>query len=160
MTGSVIVVDDDPSVRKSLGRLFRSVGLDVRAFRSAEELLGHEDTHSASCIIVDVHLGRMSGLELKAALGERAAGLHFIFITGVDNPETEAASRAQGVAFFRKPFDAAALVETVLRCAGSPAPDEDDAGVRPPSAQARADHDRRIVRDDAPDTRDAQAARL
>ena len=159
MTGSVIVVDDDPSVRKSLGRLFRSVGLDVQAFRSAEELLGHGGIPSASCIIVDVHLGRMSGLELKSALGERAAGIHLIFITGVDNPETEAASRAQGVAFFRKPFDAAALVETVMHCVGSPAPNEGDAGAQSPSAQARADHGRRIVRDNAPDTRDSQTAR-
>ena len=137
MTGSVIVVDDDPSVRKSLGRLFRSVGLDVQAFRSAEELLGQGGIPSASCIIVDVHLGRMSGLELKSALGERAAGIHFIFITGVDNPETEAASRAQGVAFFRKPFDAAALVETVLRCVGSPPPIDGSRGAVAVSAGPR-----------------------
>jgi FixJ family two-component response regulator len=112
----VFVVDDDPSVRRSLERLFRHSGWAVQTFASAEAFLEHDLDGAEGCVIVDIHLGRMRGLELRAALGRRADPMQFIFITGVDNADTEAAGRAQGAAFFHKPFDVVALMDVVERC--------------------------------------------
>jgi FixJ family two-component response regulator len=115
----VFVVDDDTSVRRSLERLFRLAGWEVQGFASAEEFLLHDLKGDQACVIADIHLGKMRGLELQAALGTRAEGMHFVFITGVDNPEMEAAARAQGAAFLRKPFDVEALMNVVERCLAS-----------------------------------------
>lgn len=121
-TRKVFVVDDDPSVRRSLERLFRHAGWTVQTFASAEAFLEKDHDGVPACVIVDIHLGKMRGLELRAALGDRARPMQFIFITGVDNPDTEAAGRAQGAAFFRKPFDVMALMEVVERHIGQPVP--------------------------------------
>ena len=118
----VFVVDDDASVRRSLERLFRHTGWNVQTFASAEAFLEQDHEGVDACVIVDIHLGKMRGLELRAALGRRADPMQFIFITGVDNPDTEAAGRAQGAAFFRKPFDVMALMDVVEGHIGPPIP--------------------------------------
>jgi len=123
--GTVFVVDDDPSVRRSLERLVKSAGWTVRTFASAEEVLGEElASTSCACLIADVHLGRMSGLELQAVLNTRAPGLPVILTSGLDNPELELEACQLGtVTFLRKPFEPGALLGWIRKAlgeAGSP----------------------------------------
>ena len=118
--GTVFVVDDDPSVRRSLERLVKSAGWAVRTFASAEELL-REDLPAAerACLIADVHLGNMSGLELQASLNTRAPHLQFILTSGLDNPELELAACQLGtVTFLRKPFEPGALLGWIRKALG------------------------------------------
>jgi len=118
--GTVLVVDDDPSVRRSLERLVKSAGWDVRTFASAEDLL-REDLPPAerACLIADVHLGNMSGLELQAALNARAPHLPVILTSGLDNPELELEACQLGtVTFLRKPFQPGALLGWIRKALG------------------------------------------
>ena len=111
---TVFVVDDDPAVRAALGRLRRSVGWTTRAFASAEEFLQEDLPLAGGCLIADVHLGRMSGLELLAALGSRPDSMPVILTSGVNDADMEReASRLGAIAFFRKPFDVSALLDSV-----------------------------------------------
>ena len=111
---TVFVVDDDPAVRTALGRLLRSVGWATRAFASAEEFLQEDLPLAGGCLIADVHLGRMSGLELLAALGTRPDSMPVILTSGVNDADMEReASRLGAIAFFRKPFDVGALLDSV-----------------------------------------------
>jgi FixJ family two-component response regulator len=111
---TVFVVDDDPAVRTALGRLLRSVGWTTRAFASAEEFLQEDLSLTGGCLIADVHLGRMSGLELLAALGTRPDSMPVILTSGVNDADMEReASRLGAIAFFRKPFDVSALLDSV-----------------------------------------------
>jgi FixJ family two-component response regulator len=111
---TVCVVDDDPSVRSALRRLLRSAGWTVRTFASAEEFLQRDPDLACGCVIVDVHLGSMTGLELQVALGGREAAMSFVTTSGVDDAEIELEARRLGaLAFIRKPFDVTALLESV-----------------------------------------------
>lgn len=118
--GTVFVVDDDPSVRRSLERLVKSAGWAVRTFESAEELLQEElPPAGRACLIADVHLGNMSGLELQAALNTRAPHLPVILTSGLDNPELEMAACQLGtVTFLRKPFEPGSLLEWIRKALG------------------------------------------
>ena len=119
----VLVVDDDRSVRRSLERLLRSAGWNVRSFESAEALLKEELPDQRACLIADVHLGHMSGLELQAALRARAPKLAVILISGLDNYELELeACRLGTLAFLRKPFDARLLLNWVSKGLGEELP--------------------------------------
>jgi FixJ family two-component response regulator len=111
---TVFVVDDDSSLRFALQRLFRSAGWSVETFSSAEEFLEQPREENRACLIADVHLGRMSGLELLALVVPTPGALPVILITGFEGGVTETeAIRLGAFAFFRKPFDAFEL----LRCA-------------------------------------------
>ena len=111
---TIVVVDDDASVRTALERLFRLAGWTVRTFTSAEELLDPDVDLAIGCLVADVHLGRMSGLELKAALDHRAARVPVILTSGVADATLELEARKVGaIAFFRKPFDVSALLDLV-----------------------------------------------
>lgn len=113
---TVFVVDDDPAVRRALERLLRGAGWAVRTFASAEEFLQQDLRVTRGCLVADVHLGRMSGLELHSTLGSRALPMPVILTSGVDdlNMEVEA-FRLGAIAFFRKPFEASALLDSVRR---------------------------------------------
>lgn len=115
-SATVFVIDDDAAVRTALERLFRGAGWTVRTFASAEEFL-QQDLHRArGCLVADVHLGRMSGLELHARLGNRAEPMPVILTSGVDDVNMEReAFRLGAIAFFRKPFEASALLDSVRR---------------------------------------------
>lgn len=114
--GDVYVVDDDRSVRVALERVLRYEGWTVRSYASAEEFLKHDLQHVSGCLVADVHLGQMSGLELQAALGHRAATLSVILTSGVADDEMEREARRLGAsAFFRKPFDVEALLSAIRR---------------------------------------------
>ena len=115
MTPLISVVDDDISVRKSLDRLIRSVRLDVTVFASAEEFLNSENPRKADCLILDVRLPGMSGIELHRHLLARNFNVPVIFITAHasdDRARSEAASDWT-VAYFTKPFSGDELLDAV-----------------------------------------------
>ncbi len=111
----VAVVDDDVSIRKSLDRLIRSIGLQVTVFASAEEFLSSADACKAECLILDVRLPGISGIELHHELIARKSNTPVIFITAHasdDRARAEAASRWT-VAYLTKPFSGDDLLDAV-----------------------------------------------
>ena len=110
----VFVVDDDASVRAALDSLFRSVNLVVRSFGSAQEFLSEAPTDGPACVVLDVRLPGMSGLDLQRQLAERDATLPVIIITGHgDIPMTVRAMHAGAVEFLPKPFRDQDLLDAV-----------------------------------------------
>jgi FixJ family two-component response regulator len=101
----VFVVDDDISVRESLEGLIRLEGLDVETFRSAQEFLAHPRRSAPSCMILDVSLPGLNGLELQKSLSAERQDMPIIFVTGHgDIPMTVQAMKAGAVEFLTKPF--------------------------------------------------------
>lgn len=101
----VIIVDDDAAIRASLDSLFRSVGLETRLFSSPAELLGGSLPDSPGCIVLDVRLPGVSGLDLQGQLRRRGIGYPIIFMTGHgDIPMSVRAMKAGAVDFLSKPF--------------------------------------------------------
>jgi FixJ family two-component response regulator len=102
----ISVVDDDQSVRESLARLIRSVGFNVQVFRSAEEFLSAGDRRRADCLILDIRMPGMNGLELQSALSVTDRQLPVIFITahGSDSDVRARALRAGAVDYLLKPL--------------------------------------------------------
>jgi FixJ family two-component response regulator len=110
----VFVVDDDASVRAALDSLFRSVGLVVRSFGSAREFLSEPPADGPACLVLDVRLPEMSGLDLQRQLAERDTALPVVIITGHgDIPMTVRAMRAGAVEFLSKPFRDQDLLDAV-----------------------------------------------
>jgi FixJ family two-component response regulator len=115
MAPLVSVVDDDISIRRSLDRLMRSARLDVNVFASAEEFLSADRPRKADCLILDVCLPGMSGIELHRQLLASRCNVPVIFITGNgfdDRTRSEAASDWT-VAYFKKPFCGDELLDAV-----------------------------------------------
>jgi FixJ family two-component response regulator len=101
----VIVVDDDAGIRASLDSLFRSVGLETHLFASPAELLGGSLPDSPGCIVLDVRLPGVSGLDLQGQLARQGIGFPIIFMTGHgDIPMSVRAMKAGAVDFLSKPF--------------------------------------------------------
>jgi FixJ family two-component response regulator len=101
----IFIVDDDSSVRNSLSRLFRSVGLRVELFESASQLLGHQGDARPHCLVLDVRLPGLSGLDLQGQLLKKNVSTPIIFMTGHgDVPMTVRAMKAGAVDFLPKPF--------------------------------------------------------
>ena len=110
----VTVVDDDESVRDALKGFLHSVGFATEIFSSAEDLLGSDVLDKTSCLIVDVHMPVMTGLELQCRLGKSQIRIPMIFITARDDPLTRAqAVKAGAVDFLKKPFAAEALLNAI-----------------------------------------------
>lgn len=110
----VFVVDDDPSVRKSLGRLIRSVGLAVETFAAAAEFLERHPHKGPSCLVLDVKMPGISGLELQEKLLSQEYAMPIVFITGHgDIPMSVKAIKKGAVNFLSKPFDEKVLLEAV-----------------------------------------------
>jgi signal transduction histidine kinase len=110
----VFVVDDDRSVRESLRNLIRSAGLNVQTFASAEEFLSSRRPDAPGCLVLDVQLPALSGLDLQQVLAKDLAQIPIIFITGhKDIPMTVQAMKAGAVDFLLKPFSADALLNCV-----------------------------------------------
>lgn len=116
---TVYIVDDDVSIRRALARLLRSQGYTVEAFASAEEFLEFGLTADIECLILDMRMTGMSGLELQEKLLARGVNVPIIFITAHDDPQSyEQAVRNGAMDFLRKPFDQSSLlhaVESVFR---------------------------------------------
>jgi FixJ family two-component response regulator len=110
----VAIVDDDDSVRSALQGLMKSVGLPARAFASAEEFLGSGEHQETRCLIADIRMPGMSGLELQATLNADNCRIPIIFITAHgDEKMRMQALRAGAVEFVAKPFDDEALVTSI-----------------------------------------------
>jgi FixJ family two-component response regulator len=112
-TPSVIsVVDDDASVRAAMNNLLRSRGYVVHTFSSAEEFLESSQLNSTSCVIADVQMSAMSGLELLANMRARGHSAPFIFITAFPDESIRArALKAGATCFLAKPFAAPSLIK-------------------------------------------------
>jgi FixJ family two-component response regulator len=112
--GTVIVVDDDLSVREALASLARSIGLHVKLFPSAHEFLQSQRPESPSCVVLDVRLPGLSGLDLQRQLLEAGLNIPIIFITGHgDIPMSVRAMKAGAVEFLTKPFRDQDLIDAV-----------------------------------------------
>ena len=110
----VAIVDDDDSVRGALQGLMKAVGLPARSFASAEEFLQSGEQHETGCLIADIRMPGMSGLELQSKLNAAGCKIPTIFITAHgDEKMRMQALRAGAVEFIAKPFDDDALVASV-----------------------------------------------
>ncbi len=108
----VYLVDDDFSVRDSLSMLIESTGQAVREFESADEFLNNFDPEQAGCLILDVRMPNMTGLELQEELVRRDYAIPIIFISGhADVPDSSKAFRAGAVDYLEKPFDSDVLLK-------------------------------------------------
>ena len=106
------VVEDDPSFRRALRRLLSAAGFNVATFASAEEFLTSESTGATACLVLDVHLGGMSGFDLQQRLATAGVPIPAIFITAHDDPVTRERARS-GVAYLQKPFREDALIGAI-----------------------------------------------
>ena len=110
----IFVVDDDASMREALQRLLRSVGLQVTTFASAHEFLHHRGADVPGCLVLDVRLPGLSGLDLQHELATAQLDLPIIFITGYgDIPMTVRAMKAGAVEFLTKPFRDQDLLDAI-----------------------------------------------
>lgn len=110
------MVDDDQSVRRGLRRLFKSAGYAAEMFASAEDYLAREKFSGAICLVLDMRMPGINGLELQRAVERRAAGEQIVFITAYnDVPSCREAMRNGAVDFLLKPFDDAELIAGVAR---------------------------------------------
>jgi len=102
---SVFVVDDDRSIRESLRNLIRSAGHNVQTFASAQEFLASQHANAPSCLVLDVELPGLSGLDLQEELAKTDIQIPIIFITGhCDIPMTVRALKAGAIEFLTKPL--------------------------------------------------------
>ena len=110
----VFIIDDDASFRRSIGRLIQSMGFQVKTFGTAAEFLSTGRTDVPSCMVLDVRLPGLSGLDLQQELGEAGIEIPIIFITGHgDIPMSVRAMKAGAVEFFTKPFREQDLLDAI-----------------------------------------------
>jgi FixJ family two-component response regulator len=109
----VMIVDDDDSIRKAVRRLMKSFGFAVETFASAEEFLGSDRLQKTSCLILDVHMPGMNGLELQERIVASPFAVPIIFITAFNDDATQAqALKAGAIGYLIKPF----ADEELLNC--------------------------------------------
>lgn len=110
----VSVVDDDAMVLKSLGRLLQSAGYAVQTFSSGQDFLAHPDGGTPGCIVMDLSMPGLNGLDLQQALARKADRRPVVFISGQGSIATSvAAMKAGAIDFLTKPFDASRLLGVV-----------------------------------------------
>jgi FixJ family two-component response regulator len=113
---TVFVIDDDASILKSLSRLLRSAGYTAETFASAEEFLGREHFNGIGCLLLDVRMPGLSGMDLQEELSQADYSMPIIFITGHGNiPMSVQAMKKGAVDFLTKPFDDEELLEAVKK---------------------------------------------
>jgi FixJ family two-component response regulator len=111
---SIFIIEDDNSVRRALTRVMVAAGFQARGFASAEEFLADSASSTKGCVVADLTLPGMSGLELGELLHQRQDESPVILLTAQDTPELRAEARAAGaVGFFRKPVDSQALLDAI-----------------------------------------------
>ena len=110
----VFVVDDDPAVRDALAMLIRSVDLEVETFASGTDFLDAHDSQVTGCLVLDVRMPGMSGLDLQETLAAHGSALPIIFVTGhADVPMAVRAIRAGAFDFIEKPFQDQELLDRI-----------------------------------------------
>ncbi len=122
----IAVVDDEEPVRTAFRRLIRSVGHDVETYSSGTEFLASVRDHEPDCLLLDLHMPGLDGLEVQARLGLAEARIPVVIITGHDQPETRSRALAAGAAaYLQKPVDEETLfaaIASALASASSPSP--------------------------------------
>src|SRR5712672_2120439 len=112
--GTVLVVDDDPALRESVGRLLRSLGLETQLFASISDFLESVPPDGPACLVLDVRLPGKSGLDLQRELAAANRGLPIIFITGHgDIPMSVQAMKGGAIEFLTKPFRDQDLLDAI-----------------------------------------------
>jgi FixJ family two-component response regulator len=115
----VCVVDDDTAMLRALRLLIATCGFCVETYASAEQFLESPHSRTIACLIVDVHLGGVSGLDLYEGLARSGSSIPVIFITAYDDgPTRERARRRGAVEYLTKPFDEGALIDAIHRAVG------------------------------------------
>jgi len=110
----IAIVDDDPSVREGLSSLIRSAGLQVETFESAQEFLARPGAEAPSCLVLDLQLPGLSGLDLQKRMVEVGMEIPIVFLTGHGNiPASVQAMKAGAVEFLTKPFDEQDLLQAI-----------------------------------------------
>ena len=113
---AIAVIEDDASFRRALGRSLRLQGFQTAVFASAEEFLRQQAADRTDCVVLDIHLGGMSGFELQAELAASATAPPVILITAFDDPATRLRAEQAGVAgYLQKPFDDKSLLDAIER---------------------------------------------
>src|ERR1700720_4497092 len=111
---TVLVIDDDPDLRASVGRLLRSVGLETQLFASVSDFLKSDSPDGPACLILDVRLPGQSGLDFQRELAAAKRELPIIFITGHgDIPMTVQAMKGGAIEFLTKPFRDQDLLDAI-----------------------------------------------
>jgi len=112
------VVDDDESFARAIGRLLRAAGFGAVVYPSAEAFLQDFKAQPVNCLVLDIHLGGMSGFDLRRHLTAEARNTPVIFITAHDEPDVREEARRSGCAgYFRKPVPGRLLVEAIVNAA-------------------------------------------
>jgi len=117
----IYLLDDDTSVRRALGRVMTHAGLEWQAYESAESFLADIKPGATGCIVADMTMPGMSGLDLKVLLDSSEIDLPLILLTAHETEEMRASARRCGAAaYFRKPVDMQALLDAVQWASSSP----------------------------------------
>ena len=115
----MLIVDDDDSLRRALARTIRLAGFEVQAFQSVEALLAHGVPERDACLVLDVDLPGIGGIEFRRALADAGRDLPTIFITALEPAEvTEPLAALAPLAVLYKPFDKEVLLEAIGRARG------------------------------------------
>ena len=110
----IAVVDDEESVRRALGRLIRSAGFGVEMFGSGMEFMQSLQRHRPDCVILDLRMPTINGMDVQSALVRSGSGVPVVIITGDDSPDTRERTLRQGArAYLRKPVDDAMLIDAI-----------------------------------------------
>lgn len=111
---TIAIVEDDPSMLQGLNRLLSAHGYNVEAFSSAELFLEDAANCKAACLLIDIQLGGLSGIDLKRRLASSGSNLPVVFMTGINNEAVRREALEIGcVAFLQKPFLARLLIEAI-----------------------------------------------
>ena len=116
MTGRIPVVhivDDDAGLRRALDRLLRAAGFAPATYASAEEFLNSSQREPTDCLVIDIHLGGMSGFDLRSRLAERGENPPIVFVTAHENPEYPLRARQSGSVLLAKPVPGQVLLDAV-----------------------------------------------
>lgn len=116
----IAIVDDEESIRRALTRLMTSIGMDVVAFAGGAEFLASLGDRRPDCVILDLHMPGMTGMEVQQQLARTTPPLPAVAITGHDAPGTEARALSSGfAAYLRKPVTAKLLMESITAAVGA-----------------------------------------
>ena len=119
-THKIYIVDDDDSVRKALGRLFRAEGLNSEAFASGELFLAALPDDAQGCVVMDIRMPGLTGYDIQQRLRKRGQKIPVIALSAQDDEEARQRARDLGaVAFFRKPVDDQALLDSIYWLLGA-----------------------------------------
>jgi FixJ family two-component response regulator len=142
---AVYIVDDDEAVRDALSMMLRAAGHAVEAFASAEEFVDQRGDARSGCIVLDVRMPGMSGLELQDLLAQRNSSLPIVFLTGHgDIPMAVRSVKRGAFEFLQKPVDDARLLEVVAQALSAERNDGDVDGL-PPAVSALSRREREVL---------------